>query len=287
MAIYLHFPIRRAVAHAVATAAFAIGVFGAVSPSQAVEDWPDEVRAKYKVHFGGFEIGEFRLNSTMKGKTYELKSSAKLSVLLGAFKWKGSTHATGVVKGGDATPAAYEFDYRKKKKDGKVRLGFTHGSVSAIELDPPAKKRDDIVPLKPKDMQDVLDPLSAVLALTHGRGSDPCTRRIPIFDGKARFDLVFTPAGQKQIESRKSGQPAVALVCHVKYEPIAGHKRKKDESKDWMTSGPVEVALRPVPSANLYVPYSVTIPTFAGAATVITDRVEIIRHGQVQIALTQ
>src|SRR5690606_33597238 len=127
----------------------------------------------------------------------------------------------------------------------------------------------------------------AVLALTHGRGSNPCSRRIPIFDGKARFDLVFTPAGQKRIDARKSGQPDVAFVCHVTYEAIAGPQRKKDKSKHWTLAGPVEVALRPVPSANLFVPYSVTIPTFAGPATVVTDRVEIITHGQVQIALTQ
>lgn len=287
MAICLRFSPRRAVARGLTAMVLSAGILAGVTPSMADDTWPDEVRAKYKVHFGGFQIGEFRLNSTVKGNTYELKSSAELSVLMGAWKWKGSTHASGTVAGNAATPEAYDFNY-KSKKTGKVHLGFTGRKVTQVDLTPPAKEKKNIVPLEPKHFEDVLDPLSAVLALTHGRGGNPCTRRLSIFDGKVRFDLVFTPAGQKRIESRsKSGQPDIAFVCHVTYEAIAGQKRKKKSSSDWMSNGPVEVALRPVPSANLFVPYSVTIPTFAGPATVVTDRVDIVTHGRTQIALTK
>jgi hypothetical protein len=43
--------------------------------------------------------------------------------------------------------------------------------------------------------------------------------------------------------------------------------------------------LRPIPSANVFVPYQITVPTMAGTATIISKRVDIILNGKPQIAL--
>jgi hypothetical protein len=47
----------------------------------------------------------------------------------------------------------------------------------------------------------------------------------------------------------------------------------------------IEVALRPVPSANVFVPYQISIPTMAGSATIVSKRVEIVSPGKPQIAM--
>jgi hypothetical protein len=47
----------------------------------------------------------------------------------------------------------------------------------------------------------------------------------------------------------------------------------------------IEVALRPIPAANLFVPYSITIPTRVGIASLQSKRVEIVTPGKPQIAL--
>jgi hypothetical protein len=47
----------------------------------------------------------------------------------------------------------------------------------------------------------------------------------------------------------------------------------------------IEVALRPVPSANVFVPYHISIPTMAGSATIVSKRVEIVSPGKPQIAM--
>jgi hypothetical protein len=52
------------------------------------------------------------------------------------------------------------------------------------------------------------------------------------------------------------------------------------------TSDAIEVALRPIPSANVFIPYQATIPTMAGYATLSAKRIEIISPGKPQIALT-
>ena len=70
----------------------------------------------------------------------------------------------------------------------------------------------------------------------------------------------------------------------MRYLPIAGHK-VDSETKYMAANDAIEVALRPVPSANVFVPYQITIPTMAGSATIVSKRVEIVSPGKPQIAL--
>ena len=88
----------------------------------------------------------------------------------------------------------------------------------------------------------------------------------------------------KVVEQAPSGQPDVAHVCRVKYLPIAGHKADSDTSF-MAANNEIEVALRPIPSANVFIPYQITIPTMAGSATIVSKRVEIVSPGKPQIAL--
>jgi hypothetical protein len=123
------------------------------------------------------------------------------------------------------------------------------------------------------------------MLLSRGSNLNPCDRRLPIFDGKERFDLVFTYKGEmKVVEQAPSGQPSLAHVCRVRYMPIAGHKA--DTETSYMASNnEIEVSLRPVPSANVLIPYQISIPTMAGFATLVSKRVEIQPPGKPQIAL--
>ncbi len=52
--------------------------------------------------------------------------------------------------------------------------------------------------------------------------------------------------------------------------PISGHK--KGEGADSVISGDIEVVLRPVPKANILIPYRVTVPTIIGAAVLASER---------------
>ena len=70
----------------------------------------------------------------------------------------------------------------------------------------------------------------------------------------------------------------------MRYLPIAGHK--VDSETNYMAANnEIEVALRPVPSANVFIPYQISIPTMAGSATIVSKRVEIVSPGKPQIAL--
>ena len=253
--------------------------------THAADGWPNHVQAVYDVNFNGINVGTYEFNSTQEGHTYKLSSSAKLSLLLGALHWTGSTQASGQLTGDTAKPHTFGFDYQAQSKSGSTRMSFTDDTVTQVLHNPPPKVKDGVVPVQAQHLKGVLDPLSAVLAISRGTSGNPCTRRIPIYDGNQRFDLMMSPRGQVSLEeSRPSGQPSGGYVCRVRYVPIAGHR--PDEATKYMAQNDgIEIILRPVPSANIFVPHRVTIPTIAGPATLVARRVNITTNGQQQIAL--
>lgn len=264
------------------------GAFAARPVTARAEEFPPAVTATYRIAYIGVEIGTFQFTATNNGSAYTLNGSAQLSLLLGALKWSGTTAASGAIAGAGLKPASYAYDFKSNKKTGSVRLALSNNAVTSLSVVPPSEPSPEHVPLRPEHLKQVLDPMSAVMALSRGDAvaGNPCSRRLQIFDGKQRFDLQMSPHGQQRItETRPSGQPVVAHVCRVRYQPIAGH-RQNAENRKMAENTNIEVALRPIPSANLFVPYKISIPTVAGTVTMIAQRVQITTANRAQIALT-
>ena len=260
----------------------ALAACAAASPR--AEAWPSVVRATYDVNFNGINVGTFEFQSHTEGKSYSLSGSAQLTILL--FNWIGEIRTFGLLSSARAPrPAAFSFEFQAAGKTGSTRMDFASGNVAEVRHMPPAPPKPDTVPVREQHLKGVLDPLSAILVLVNYANPDPCDRRLPIFDGRERFDLVLSYKGQTKVnEQQPSGQPAIAHVCRVRYRPIAGHLTDA-ESSYLATSNDIEVSLRPVPSANILVPYQITIPTMLGYATIVSKRVEIETPGSPQIAL--
>ncbi len=278
--------IRRAIGVGVAMAAGLALAGSAQAESGPADGWSSRITASYKVIFNGFNVGDVRFTSQVTERRYSLTSHAELSALLGALKWRGVASSSGEVTASEPRPAGYAFDYRSATKQGAVKLGFGDTGVRHVDVLPPAEVHPDAVPLAGHHLENVLDPLSAVLALTRG-GADPCARKLAVFDGKQRFDLTFSYLRQQKFADRRaSGQPDIAVVCRVHYARIAGHRLAADAHKVTVTDG-IEVALRPVPAANLMIPVQVTIPTMAGTAVLKANRIEIEIDGKERIALVR
>jgi Protein of unknown function (DUF3108) len=252
--------------------------------ARAADGWPASVQASYDVNFNGINVGTYDFKSTQDGQSYKLASNAKLSLLLGALSWTGVTHANGKLAGETAKPQAFGFEYQAQSKIGSTQMAFTDDTVTQVLHTPPPTTKENVVPVQAQHLKGVLDPLSAVLAISRGAVGNPCGRRVPIYDGHQRFDLVLSAKGQIQISDR-SGQPATGYVCRVRYVPIAGHKA--DDSTKYMSqSNDIEIILRPMAGTNIFIPHQVTIPTMAGSATLVARRVNITTNSRQQIALT-
>lgn len=265
----------------------AIAALAPVAASADEANWPSSVTALYRLHFNGFEVGSYQFGSQFDGKTYQAQSSAKISALFGAFKWRGDISSEGTIDKRSPHPSAYQMTYKAKSKKVEVKLGFNGGRVSEVTLVPNKPPNPQAVPVKPEHIEGVFDPMTAILTISHPSSAKPCDRRIPIFDGKARFDLVMSYKSQQRLEeATPTGQPAELLVCRVKYVPIAGHK-PKDFVDPWVDYDHIEIALRPVPRAGIYVPYRITVPTTIGAAEMTAESVNITSSDRERIALRQ
>ena len=259
----------------------------AATPASAADaTWPSDVSARYKLFFNGFDVGAYQFQSRFDGKAYAASSSAEVSAMFGAFRWRGTIESRGTLAGNAAQPQTYQMNY-KAKKIGSVTLAFDKSGVKSVALVPAKPPHPDAVPIKPEQLKNVFDPMTSILTMTHASGGKPCDKTIPVFDGKARFDLVLSYKGTEKIVDKKpSGQPAQLVVCNVKYVPVAGHK-PKDFVNPWVNYASIEIAFRPVPSANVYVPYRITVPTSIGAAVMSAENVTITSSDKTQIALTK
>lgn len=254
------------------------------APAHAADNWPQAVTAHYRISFNGFDIGTFRFRARVDATGYVLDGNGELSALLGAFNWQGLSRSSGNVEGNEPKPGNYAFEYQSGSKSGSIKIGFKQTEVTSLSVRPQGED-DDVVPLRQQHLKGVLDPLSAVMRLTRADGGAPCGKRLAIFDGKQRFDLQFAYLRLLRVaETRPSGLPSDAVVCRVRYTPIAGHKRG-DEAKTVNGDTGIEVTLRPVPSANLLVPTRIVVPTVAGSAVLTSERIDIEMQGSGAIAL--
>ncbi len=234
-----------------------------VSGAAAAADGPSEVAAVYKVTFNGIGIGDFHFKSKAGPEGYTLEGHSKLSILLGAVKWRGAFKTAGGVEDGRPKPRNYSFNYKSGEKSGSVAIDFDGARVSKIALNPPKRPSRAAVPLTEHHFEDVLDPLSAIMAMTRYDGGDPCRRTLSVFDGLRRFDLALSPAGRRGSD----------YICRLRYLPIAGHKPGKENQA--LADAAVEIVLAPAPDAKLVLPSRITIPTAWGRAVLVSKRVVV------------
>ena len=239
---------------------------GAAEPAAAARPGitPVKVDAAYKISLNGFELGDFRFKSNVGRTSYTLDTDVQISALLGVFHWKGVTQASGAVAAKAPKPESFRFDFESSVRNGSVTMGFGKDGVEQLSIIPMTTEPADTVPLTRAHLKNVVDPLSAILALTHSDAPSPCGRKVAIFDGKQRFDIDLRFA-RKEPVAGIAGE--TAIVCRVKYTPIAGY-RPNQETQDLAATNAIEIAFRMVPSAKLMLPQSVSLPTAAGQARI-------------------
>jgi hypothetical protein len=269
-------------------AAFVGGVILAARPASAVEQ-AKKVTAEYSINFNGLGIGTFKIWSDLDSQEYSVKARATISVLAGIlFEWQGDTASSGQVMARLPRPYSYSFGYRTSDKRESIDVKFSNNSVEEIAVNPPQRQSASRIPVTRKHMRNVVDPLSAIVMLTNvgsnKTGSEVCSRRLPIFDGKQRYDLKLTYKATKRVTSE--GYSGPAYICKVKFLPIAGHRPGDDDSTFAAKTESMEVWMIPLAKAELYVPYYIYLPTPVGTATLTSSGFKV-ENGQVRRALVQ
>ncbi len=257
------------------------------------ESHDTNISAVYRVEFGGFSLGKFWFQSSQDQNTYSMKGATRLRLLKGtAMDWKMHINSNGTLTPEGPQPVTFGYDFQNKKKRKKVlNLAFANGASQPMKVKPALKTSKKRIALKPEHFENVYDPLTALMLLTHSKGKNlsrkVCNRTVKLFDGKERYDIAFEYKKFKMSEiGEKDVKRAKSYVCSIRYIPVAGHK-KNDKTKKYMSNVKgIEVWFTPFKEENIYVPHLIKIPTPFGTTTTIRAKSFKIQHnGKKNISL--
>jgi len=260
-----------------AALAFVIGLAGAHASSPSIV-------VTYEVEYDGLlslDVGRATVQYSSTSAGYQLSLSFRPSSSAHSFAvGPAAARTSGIISTRGLSPAAATLDYSIRSLSetrnftfagdrlqsvhiAKKKSGGLFKDSSAVGYDPRALPA--YAPLSEADQKGVLDPLSAMfLPLSGPNGLDRanCERKLRIYDGRRRFDIVMTYRGTEN--TALNGE---ALVCSASYVPIAGHSLDGDDFTMKMRDYRIAVALVPAPGSNFLVPARITL-TDAGGASV-------------------
>jgi hypothetical protein len=248
------------------------------------------VVAKYEVSIAGVALASIKFSGDIDERGYTLSGrgdSSRLVDLIAKFEGRGKS--AGAFAGAQVLPASYTLKIKADKLKQSVDMRFTDGAIDKLAVNPALKDSPGRIPVEPSHRVGVIDPLSAlILPMTEGTidGESACDRRLPIFDGRYRYDLVLSYVRTETSPvAGKSKERTSLFVCKIKYNPIAGHKPQRKSTRYWQNNEGMEIWLAPVTSARVFVPHRAVMPSRVGPVVLSLSKLDISQQQQ-QAAIT-
>jgi hypothetical protein len=224
---------------------------------------PGRVALTYEVYSGGFHLLTVDVDLAMAGERYGVTTRMQTAGFLSwILSWSQVAASEGLIRNDAMSPERHRSEGQIRGRRRAVEIDYEKGLVSAVRVDPRPADDEDRDEVPPAVQRQGIDPMSAILGavqrISAGRG---CDGRLPVFDGRRRYDLVLTDRGRHEMpETRYSGFSGEALQCDFLYEPIAGHNRRRPDpersEKRNIQSGRVYAA---VATGSLVMPVRVEI----------------------------
>ena len=268
-----------------AVAGLTLGLAPTLDDERALAEAPRtsaaRISAVYKVNLGRFNLGNFRVTTTVQEGGYQLRGEGTFSVLEGLiFKWQGITSSRGRVTDEGPAPSSYAFNYSDGGKNSeRLRITFGNGAVQQVSI-VPKRRIPGLIPVRREQLVGVIDPMSG--AFLTARSPNPngdlsvCNQMLPVFDGRSRFDLVLKPKKRVMVQNRsRSSYSGPAAVCRVKFVPISGYRPDDAGIQHMKQSNEIEVWLMPVRGTDMYVPYRIVLPTPVGYGTAVITSIKV------------
>lgn len=233
-----------------------------------------EVDAQYAISLAGLSVGKAQIKGSLEGTSYTLNVSSALTGIVGAVaKGRGAATARGNFGSGGVLTNGFSLSASNGTDTRTIQISAASGSVRNVVIDPPfVDKSDggDRIPLRDSHRVGVMDPVSALIMPS--RTADPldksnCERRIPVFDGSQRFDVILSFSGTRQVRSEK-GYSGPVLVCSVRYVPVAGHRPERRAVKFMVENRAMDTWLAPVNGGKVLMPYRISVKTMIGTTVI-------------------
>lgn len=268
---------RRSAQPSVRSMALALlALVAGVTAAEAVGDAPTRrFTVAYSLSFLNLRVGEATLAVERAGERYALELEAGLRGLAGFFlDGAGKAVVAGSVGRGGAVTATFRIDSRYAGKPVAVALDLAGGRVRSATVEPPPTPRPDRVPVAPEDLVGVVDPLTMLTIAPGAAPLEPalCDRRIAVFDGATRADLVLSRGSVVTVTEGAYHGPA--LDCRVRWVPVSGHRALGTNVRRMAQNDDLSVRFAPILDGTLLLPVSIAVATGWG-----TVRIEATRWG--------
>ena len=244
----------------------------AALPLAARAQPPERFSAHYVITMTHVTVGELTWTTNFSETSYLASAAGKASGVLSVLvKGEGSLTTRGGFEGGKLTPTAARFDVSDDDGVYEVEMTFDDGVFKRV-ADRGAPPPEDRVPVGPRLLHDVIDPLSAFLIPVHGRVLAPahCSKVLKIFDGRRRYDLALS---FKRIDTIRlaRGYSGPVLVCGVVLHPIAGYRPGSLLVRYLAGKNDLELWLAPIAGVSVIAPVRALMPTLVGTMDITAD----------------
>jgi hypothetical protein len=231
--------------------------------------------ASYTISLLGVTVGAGGWELEINGAQYLEKANGRISGMASRLiSGEGSASTRGVFVGNRAQPATFEANVKTDAETDNIKMTFDNTNIVDLIAEPPLPQSvSNRVPVAEADLKGVLDPLSALLATADSDEPKPqiCENRLPIFDGRRRYDVALS---FKRMDTLKAGTgyQGPVVVCSVHIVPISGHRTGRSALRLLVKSDDIEVALAPLAGTRLWAPFQAAIPTAVGTVWITAEK---------------
>jgi hypothetical protein len=234
-----------------------------------------QLKVDYSVSIRGLPVGQAKLRAHVDDGRYAISLLGRVSGLVRLFTdIEANARADGTI--GEDRPLArgYEHEWVEDGETETVAMHYSGRGVDEIDLDPPIRRPERYVPMTDEQKADALDLVSAFLWPAPG-GATPaaCDRTLPLIDGKRRFDIDFAFDRTDSFVVRRGHDRHKAVVCSIRYRPVAGHRKDKKNDGFLSESGDMEVWLSDI-GDGILLPIRVLLQSKLGPAVLAASRFE-------------
>ncbi|MGD1878032.1 MAG: DUF3108 domain-containing protein [Kiloniellaceae bacterium] len=227
----------------------------------------EAVSAHYQVYFGGFHVLDAQALWQSSASDYRLAAEAETQGFIGWLNpWKGTTQSDGRIAGDRIIPRHHENwgTTTEESEESTVELTYDRAGDLTRTRVQPEQDFEGRVPLPDDAGKGTLDPMSVIAGLSELlRKSGRCEGTFAVFDGRKRYDLMVSDAGETDLEaSDYSIYAGPARGCRLDYKMLGGHKKERNKYVETVRERIVWVA-RPADGAPL-IPVRLKIETAYG-----------------------
>lgn len=198
----------------------------------------ETVRLGYDVFVGGVKLGRMTMETELQDRDYRIEVGARANDMLNRLvNWSYTAEAQGTLEPETGVvPDRFRSVRTLRNRSWEAETIFADGTVTHQQTPPQSEEDANAVP--PDQRAGTMDLLSAsvAIALAADQAGGDCTARLPVYDGRRRFDVVASPAKDRRLRrSSHNAFEGTALGCRIEIDPVSGFRQARRSNDDFWT----------------------------------------------------